>query len=130
MRESLVSRMAKAGLREEDITESFIRSAGAGGQNVNKLSSCVYLKHLPTGIEVKCQEERSQYANRIRARRILIEKLTRRRQQQELLKEQARQKQLRAARKRPRGAKERMLEAKKRHAQKKKLRQKVMKVWE
>ena len=66
---------ARVRIREEDLIERFIRSQGPGGQNVNKTSTCVYLKHIPSGIEVKCQQERSQALNRYRARRILLEKL-------------------------------------------------------
>jgi len=58
--QALAERMEKLGLREEDILEKFIRSGGHGGQNVNKVATCVYLKHLPSGVEVKCQQERSQ----------------------------------------------------------------------
>lgn len=71
----IYARMAKLGINESDIKEHFVRSSGAGGQNVNKISSCVVLKHLPSGIEVKCQIERSQALNRFLARRILVEKL-------------------------------------------------------
>ena len=63
------------GIREEDIAEKFIRSSGKGGQHVNKTSTCVWLKHLPTGIEVKCMEERSQSLNRLLARRELVERV-------------------------------------------------------
>jgi len=62
-------------IRDEDLFESFIRSGGHGGQNVNKSSTCVYLKHIPTGIEVKCQKERSQALNRYCARKILVAKI-------------------------------------------------------
>ena len=72
---SLEERMAKVGLKEADIQEHFVRSGGSGGQNVNKTSTCVALKHLPSGIEVKCQIDRSQAVNRFLARRILLEKL-------------------------------------------------------
>ncbi|MBF0318283.1 MAG: peptide chain release factor-like protein [Nitrospirae bacterium] len=61
---------------EKDIVEKFIRSSGKGGQKVNKTSTCVYLKHIPTGIEVKCMINRSQSINRFLARRQLIEKIT------------------------------------------------------
>ena len=74
----LRERMGSLGIREEDILEKFIRSGGHGGQKVNKTSTCVYLKHLPTGIEVKCQESRSQPLNRFLARRYLIEKIEQR----------------------------------------------------
>jgi protein subunit release factor B len=69
--------MAALGVREEDIAESFIRSSGKGGQHVNKTSSCVYLRHLPTGLEVKCGTDRSQSVNRFLARRELLEKIAR-----------------------------------------------------
>ncbi|HOJ44073.1 MAG TPA: peptide chain release factor-like protein, partial [Syntrophorhabdaceae bacterium] len=71
----LFEKMERLGIKDEDIIERFIRSGGPGGQNVNKTSTCVYLKHLPTGIEVKCQKERSQALNRYLARRILVEKI-------------------------------------------------------
>lgn len=60
---------------ETDIAEKFIRSSGKGGQKVNKTSSCVYLKHIPTGIEVKCMKDRSQSINRFLARRELVERI-------------------------------------------------------
>jgi peptide chain release factor len=62
-------------IREEDVVERFIRSRGAGGQKVNKTSSAVYLKHLPTGVEVKIQKDRSQSINRFLAWRLLAEKI-------------------------------------------------------
>ncbi len=71
----LEERMLSLGIREQDIEEKFVRSQGRGGQKVNKTSSCVYLKHLPTGIEVKCQESRSQSSNRFFARRLLLDKI-------------------------------------------------------
>jgi protein subunit release factor B len=71
----LVDRMLSLGIREEDLVERFIRSSGPGGQKVNKTSTCVYIKHIPTGVEVKCQESRSQALNRFLARRYLVEKI-------------------------------------------------------
>jgi len=71
----LEARMAAAGLRERDLEEKFVRSSGPGGQRVNKTSSCVYLKHGPTGLEVKMQRERSQRLNRFYARRRMCELL-------------------------------------------------------
>ena len=71
---ALVEKFQALNIREEDIAETFIRSSGKGGQHVNKTSTCVYLKHLPTGIEVKCQQERSQSLNRYRARVVLAKK--------------------------------------------------------
>ena len=71
----LRQKMESLGVREEDLEEQFIRSSGKGGQHVNKTSTCVYLKHKPTGIEVKCMRERSQSLNRFLARRELLEKI-------------------------------------------------------
>jgi len=72
---SLQDKIHRLGIEESDIIERFVRSGGPGGQNVNKTSTCVYLKHLPTGIEVKCQKGRSQALNRFLARRILVDKI-------------------------------------------------------
>ncbi len=118
----LKEKMESLKIREEDIEESFIRSSGKGGQHVNKTSTCVYLKHLPTGIEVKCQEERSQALNRYRARVILtkkIEQLVRGKESEEI---QRIEKIRRQKRKRSKRAKEKMLAEKKITATKKKLR--------
>lgn len=71
----LKGRMKSLNIREEDILEKFVRSSGRGGQKVNKSSSCVYLKHLPSGIEIKCMKDRSQSINRFLARRELIERI-------------------------------------------------------
>ncbi len=71
----LRQRMAKLNLREKDFIEKFIKGSGKGGQKVNKTSNCVYLKHVPTGIEVRCHRERSQNVNRFLARRILCDRL-------------------------------------------------------
>jgi protein subunit release factor B len=73
----LREKMKALGIREEDLEEHFIRSSGAGGQKVNKTSSCVYLKHLPSGIAVKCMKDRSQSINRFLARRELAAKIER-----------------------------------------------------
>ena len=73
----LAARMLELGVAEDEFEESFIRSSGPGGQKVNKSSSCVYLVHLPTGLSVKCQRERSQSLNRFLARRILLDKIER-----------------------------------------------------
>lgn len=73
--EGLLKRMRELGIHEEDIEESFIHSRGSGGQNVNKTSTCVQIKHIPTGIVVKEQRERSQGVNRFLARRSLVSKI-------------------------------------------------------
>lgn len=71
----LLERMEALGVREQDIDEQFVRSSGAGGQNVNKVSSCVLLHHIPSGIRVRCQKERSQGLNRYLARKLLLDKI-------------------------------------------------------
>ena len=71
----LRQKMNELGVREEDIAETFVRSSGNGGQHVNKTSSCVQLKHIPTGVQVTCMRERSQSVNRFVARRELLERI-------------------------------------------------------
>lgn len=75
--EDLRQRMEALNIHERDIEEKFVRSSGRGGQKVNKTSTCVYLKHLPTGIEVKWMTERSQALNRFFARRELVTRMER-----------------------------------------------------
>ncbi len=115
-------KMSRFGVKEEDIVEKFVRSQGPGGQNVNKVSTCVHLKHLPTGIEVKCSEERSQYLNRQFARELLLKKienavLGKLSQEQKRIEKIRRQK-----RRRSRRAKQKMLESKRLNSEKKQLR--------
>jgi peptide chain release factor len=112
--QALAERMESLGIREEDLVEKFIRSGGHGGQNVNKVATCVYLKHLPTGTEVKCQQERSQSLNRYLARRILTDKIETAILGKESEEEQRIAKIRRQKRKRSKRAKEKML-AGKRH---------------
>jgi protein subunit release factor B len=71
----LRERMEALGIHEKDVEEKFVRSSGRGGQKVNKTSTCVYLRHIPTGIEVKCMKERSQAINRFLARRELVQRI-------------------------------------------------------
>ena len=114
--------MLKMGISENDIRESFISSGGPGGQHVNKTASCVYLKHIPTGIEVKCQSQRSQASNRIMARQILIKRIEELDRKMAQARRQAIEKLRRQKRRPSRAARLKRLEAKKRHSVKKKLR--------
>ncbi|MFC1807710.1 peptide chain release factor family protein [Candidatus Omnitrophota bacterium] len=121
-KKELQNKMSSLGIRESDILEKFVRSSKSGGQKVNKTSSCVYLKHGPTGIEVKCQRERSQALNRFLAKRLLVNKI------ENLIKgkkSEARkriEKIKRQKRKRSKRSKEKVLRLKKIRSSKKRLR--------
>jgi protein subunit release factor B len=121
---ALVQRLAELGIEESDLVEKFVRSSGPGGQNVNKLNTCVFLRHEPSGIEVKMQEERSQAMNRYRARQVLADKF-----EAEILKRKTEEMQRIARirkqkRRRSRRAKEKVLEEKHHRAEKKDRRRK------
>ncbi len=118
----LSAKMKQLGIKESDLRERFVRASGPGGQKVNKASTCVYLKHLPSGVDVKCQKERSQALNRFLARKILTAKIERlilgkKSEEQQRIAKIKRQK-----RKRSKRAKEKILQLKKKHSQKKKSR--------
>src|SRR5688572_18425614 len=115
----LSQRMQALGVREQDIEEQFVRSSGAGGQKVNKTSSCVMLHHRPTGIRVKCQRERSQARNRFLARRILLDKIEAKLRGAKSAAQQEIARVRRQKRKRSRRAKLKILEAKRHQAEKK-----------
>lgn len=117
--EALVQKMHELGIYEKDIVEKFIRSQGRGGQKVNKTSSCVYLKHRPSGIEVKCQRERSQVLNRFLARRILVNKIETFIKGKASAEQKRIEKIRRQKRKRSKRAKEKMLRDKAKKSQKK-----------
>jgi len=115
----LLERMQALGVREQDIEEQFVRSSGAGGQKVNKTSSCVVLHHRPTGIRVKCQQERSQALNRFLARRILLDKIETKLRGAESAEQQEIAKIRRQKRRRSRRAKLKLLANKRHQAEKK-----------
>lgn len=121
----LAARMKKLGVREQDLVEKFILGSGKGGQKVNKTSSCVYLRHVPTGIEIKCQRERSRAVNRYLARKGLCDRIAERILGEKSARRQEQEKIRRQKRRRSRRQKERMLEEKRRQAEKKKLRKAV-----
>ena len=109
---ALLQRMEQLGIYEADIIERFVKGSGSGGQKINKTSSCVQLTHVPTGIEVKCQRERSQSLNRFLARRELCDRIDSMRQGERSAKQQAVEKIRRQKRKRSKRAKEKMLASK------------------
>ena len=123
--EQLARRMAVLGVREADLEESFVRSGGRGGQNVNKVATCVMLLHRPTGTQVKCQTTRQQGVNRFLARQLILDKIeSARRVQADAVRAQ-RERARRQKRKRSKAAKARMLADKAHRSTKKSLRRRV-----
>ncbi len=118
-------RMERLGIYEADIEEKFVRSQGSGGQNINKVATCVYIKHRPTKISVKCQDERSQMANRFLARQRLMEIIKKREETKKAQQRQLREKEKRKKRRRPKFLQKKMLEEKRRHSAKKQARKKI-----
>ncbi|MAT30849.1 MAG: peptide chain release factor-like protein [Verrucomicrobia bacterium] len=121
-REALKRRMVSLGILEDDLIERFIRGTGHGGQKINKTSSCVYLQHQPSGIEIKCQAQRSREMNRFLARREICDRIEeiekgRRSKRQQQIEKIRRQKRRRSRRQRQRD-----VGLKRQHGQKKELR--------
>jgi peptide chain release factor len=121
-KQDLKNRMERLGIKENDLIEKFILGSGRGGQNLQKTSSCVYLKHIPTGVEVKCSQERSRELNRYFARKELCDKI-----EGILFKEKSEKQQLfekirRQKRRKTRKQKQKMIEGKRALSEKKSLR--------
>jgi len=122
---ALLQRLNALGVRSADVEERFVRGSGPGGQKINKTSSTVWLRHGPTGVEVRCQRERSQADNRVTAWAELAERIEARRRLAAAVVEQAREKERRRKRQKSRGQKARMIESKKHRAGHKALRGRV-----
>lgn len=122
---ALLERMERLGVSESDLKETFVRSSGPGGQNVNKVSSCVFLIHIPTGLSVKCQRERSQAMNRFLARRLLLDRIERLKTGLVDAEKKRVEKIRRQKRRRSKKAKEKVLKAKHLQSEKKNRRAKV-----
>jgi protein subunit release factor B len=120
--EELQGRMELLGIRDEDLVEKFILGSGKGGQKINKTSSCVYLKHLPSGFEIKCQKSRSREMNRFFARRELCIFIEEQREGIKSERQQRFEKIRRQKRKRSKRAQEKVLKDKKIHSDKKRSR--------
>jgi protein subunit release factor B len=123
--EKLQERLSALGIHESDIDEYFIRGSGKGGQKINKTSSCVQLVHQPSGIEIRCQQTRSQADNRYWARRELCDRIEEKVLGEKSARQQADEKIRRQKRRRSRRAKARMLDAKTKQGAKKQLRGRV-----
>jgi protein subunit release factor B len=106
---ALAERLERLGLREADLDERFVRSGGHGGQNVNKVATCVVLRHVPSGLTVKCQAARTQGMNRFLARRMLCDCLDERRSGAVSRAQQEAERIRRQKRRRSRRAKAKML---------------------
>lgn len=119
---ALGQRMAALGIAEADLLEKFVRGSGAGGQKINKTSNCVFLKHLPTGVCIKCQMDRSREMNRFLARRELCDQLDAIREGKAVAKTQAIEKMRRTNRPRSRNSKNRSVADKRNLSQKKSMR--------
>ncbi len=116
MNREFETRLLALGVSLADVEESFVRGAGPGGQKINKTSSTVCLRHKPSGVVVRCQAERSQFDNRIRAWNELCEKLESRRREQSEAARQEMEKRRRQVRQKSRGQKAQMIREKKHRA--------------
>lgn len=121
----LEDKFNKLNIKEGDIIEKFVHSSGNGGQNINKVATCVYLKYVPLNIEIKCQKSRTQILNRYYARKMLAEEVENRILGEKSKKQKEIEKKRRQKRKRSKRAKEKILELKKLNSEKKENRKKV-----
>jgi len=119
---ALEERMSRLGIEEEDLHESFILGSGSGGQKINKTNSCVFLKHLPSGLQVKCQESRSREANRQLARELLCDAFEGIKRDKATAQKQAIEKNRRRNRQRSRRSKQRSVAEKRQLSEKKAMR--------
>ncbi len=124
-KDKLAERMKKLKIFEDDLDEKFVLGSGKGGQKVNKTSSCVALKHIPTGIVIKCQKERSREINRYAARTELCERIEEKELGIKSARQQAFEKIRRQKRKRSKRAKEKMLADKAHQSSKKENRKNI-----
>ncbi|PYL66020.1 MAG: peptide chain release factor-like protein [Verrucomicrobia bacterium] len=125
MEKTMESRMARLGIRESDLKESFTRSSGPGGQNVNKVATAVTLRHRPSGISVTVQDSRSQAQNRKLARERLLDAIDQVREQRRAAEVAHQEKARRRKSPRPRALKRKILESKRRRAELKRQRAKI-----
>ena len=124
-RDAVAKRMAELGIRDADLVEKFVLGSGSGGQKINKTSSCVYLKHVPTGIEIKWQQSRSRDLNRVMARRELCERLADRVAGEKSRRREEAERVRRQKRRRSRRQRAIMCDDKRKHGAKKQLRGRV-----
>lgn len=120
--DALAQRMSTLGITDADLLEKFVRGSGAGGQKINKTSNCVFLKHLPSGVCIKCQIDRSREMNRFLARRELCDQLEAIRDGRAFAKTQAIEKMRRQKRPRSQRSKQRSVADKRITSQKKSMR--------